>query len=62
MPFQKKVYKVLMIDDDEGDYFLVNEYIKELNGLYSLEWISDFEKGLATLKEFKHDVSMYRRM
>jgi len=56
MPFQKKVYNVLMIDDDEGDYFLVNEYIKEVNGNYSLEWVSDFNEGLRRLKECKHDL------
>lgn len=46
-----------MIDDDKEDYFLVNDYIKEIGGnLYLLEWTPDYNKGLQSLKKCEHDL------
>lgn len=48
---------ILMIDDDEDDFFLVTELLHDISpGQYKLEWASTYEKGLAALKNNTHDV------
>ncbi|RAJ85707.1 PAS domain S-box-containing protein [Chitinophaga dinghuensis] len=46
-----------MIDDDEDDFFLVNELLHDISpGQYQLEWASTFEKGKAAINRRAHDV------
>ncbi|MBV8254451.1 MAG: PAS domain S-box protein [Chitinophaga sp.] len=48
---------ILMIDDDEDDFFLVNELLHDISpGQYQLEWASTFEKGKAAINRREHDV------
>ena len=48
---------ILMIDDDEDDFFLVTELLRDISpGQYVLEWASTFQKGMAALENNTHDV------
>lgn len=48
---------ILMIDDDEDDFFLVTELLHDISpGQYLLEWASTYQKGLAAVEENTHDV------
>ncbi len=48
---------ILMIDDDEDDFFLVNELLHDISpGQYKLEWAPTFDKGKAAINRRAHDV------
>ncbi|NIG52189.1 hybrid sensor histidine kinase/response regulator [Chitinophaga sp. Cy-1792] len=48
---------ILMIDDDEDDFFLVNELLHDISpGQYKLEWAPTFEKGKQAINTMQHDV------
>ncbi|MES2590717.1 MAG: response regulator [Bacteroidota bacterium] len=49
--------KILMIDDDEEDFMIVRDIIKEtVHHKYSIDWRSSFDSGLAAIAERKHDI------
>ncbi|MEW6468760.1 MAG: ATP-binding protein [Bacteroidota bacterium] len=49
--------RILMIDDDEEDYFLTRDLLEDLPpGKYVLEWVPSFDDGLKRILEKKHDV------
>lgn len=46
------IWCILLIDDDEDDYLLVNKMLSEAHGRKcQLEWASSYEKGRRSLKE-----------
>lgn len=52
-----KIVKVLLIDDDEDDYIIVNDLLSEFkHGAYQLEWASTFEAGAERIKDAEHDI------
>ena len=53
----KKPIKVLLIDDDEDDYFYTKDLLNDLGpDRYQLSWLSDFEQGVEALKANAYDV------
>src|SRR5262245_50296696 len=58
MPFKKKAYSILMVDDSEDDYLIVREIISELGDLFHLDWISSYEKGMDAILANTHDLYM----
>jgi diguanylate cyclase (GGDEF)-like protein/PAS domain S-box-containing protein len=55
----EKAIRVLLVDDDEDDYILTNEFIKEINGgLYRLDWISDYDEAVKTIKTVTYDLCL----
>lgn len=48
---------ILMIDDDEDDFFLVTALLQDISpGQYKLEWASNYQKGIQALEEKDHDI------
>ncbi|MFY0253241.1 ATP-binding protein [Chitinophaga sp. 30R24] len=48
---------ILVIDDDEDDFFLVTELLHDISpGQYVLEWAPTFQKGVAALEKNIYDV------
>jgi PAS domain S-box-containing protein len=46
-----------MIDDDEDDFFLVNELLQDISpGQYQLEWASTYALALQEIERKKHDI------
>lgn len=53
----KKDLKILMIDDDEEDFIIMNDIITGIDGhKYTLEWVSSYREGLNILLEKRHDL------
>ncbi len=51
--------RVLLVEDDENDYLLVRDYLREANGVpFSLEWAASYEAGLAALTRQAYDVAL----
>jgi PAS domain S-box-containing protein len=48
---------ILMIDDDEDDFFLVNELLQDISpGQYQLEWASTYALALKEIERRQHDI------
>ncbi|WP_158266909.1 hybrid sensor histidine kinase/response regulator [Chitinophaga niastensis] len=46
-----------MIDDDEDDFFLVTELLRDISpGQYVLDWAPTYQKGIEALERSTHDV------
>lgn len=53
----KKPIRVLLIDDDRDDYFLVRELFADVNGSgYALDWAPDYDAALEAICRGEHDV------
>ncbi|GAA0533009.1 hybrid sensor histidine kinase/response regulator [Chitinophaga japonensis] len=48
---------ILMIDDDEDDFFLVNELLQDISpGQYQLEWAPTYALALTEIERRAHDI------
>ncbi|HEY8919128.1 MAG TPA: ATP-binding protein [Chitinophaga sp.] len=48
---------ILMIDDDEDDFFLVNELLQDISpGQYQLNWASTYAQGQEQISRKAHDI------
>jgi two-component system, sporulation sensor kinase E len=54
----KDALNILIIDDDEDDFYITSEYIKGINNGYSLniEWCSAYHDALNNICGNKHDI------
>lgn len=49
--------RILMIDDDEDDFFLVNSLLQDIApDHYTLEWASTYQKGIAAIEKKEHEL------
>jgi PAS domain S-box-containing protein len=49
--------KILIIDDDEDDYFITSEYIKDIPGhTFILDWCPQYEEGLKKILNRAYDI------
>jgi signal transduction histidine kinase len=49
--------RVLLVDDDRDDYLLTRDLFAEIpEGRFKLDWVSDYQSGLAALCAGEHDV------
>ncbi|MEZ2443768.1 ATP-binding protein [Chitinophaga sp. RCC_12] len=48
---------ILMIDDDEDDFFLVNSLLQDISpDQYVLQWVSSYKEGLLAIEARAHDL------
>jgi len=48
---------ILMIDDDEDDFFLVNSLLQDISpDQYVLQWVSSYKEGLLAIETRAHDL------
>ncbi|MGB8702674.1 MAG: EAL domain-containing protein [Thermosynechococcaceae cyanobacterium] len=49
--------RVLLVEDDEDDYFLFNELLEDIQGTqFNLTWINNFDAALDVILQSHHDV------
>src|SRR5271157_4796383 len=52
-----KAVTVLLVDDDEEDYLITRDLLKDIKGKrFDIQWASSFESGLALMKRNNHDI------
>lgn len=50
-------FKVLLIEDDQDDFFLTQDLLSQIEGMsFELEWVATYEAGLAAINRCEHDV------
>ena len=50
-------YKILVLDDDEDDFFITNQYIKNIKGFnFEVEWRYDYKSAMEGVCEKKYDI------
>ncbi|SKB94793.1 hybrid sensor histidine kinase/response regulator [Dyadobacter psychrophilus] len=55
-----KLIKVLLVDDDEDDYFLTREYFQELvNWKFDITWCSTFRDAQQHVRDHKYDLYLF---
>ncbi|WP_123845998.1 hybrid sensor histidine kinase/response regulator [Chitinophaga lutea] len=54
----KETYKqILMIDDDEDDFFLVNSLLQDVApGQYHIEWASNYDMAIEAIEKKQHEL------
>lgn len=51
--------KILLVDDDEDDYLITRDLIARIGShRYRLEWINNYEAGLAAVQRGEHDICL----
>ncbi len=54
-----KTRNLLIVDDDEDDFFLARDLLNEIpGGDYNLDWASSYEEGMARLRENRHHLCL----
>ena len=49
--------KILIIDDDEDDYFIISAYLKEINGTtFITDWCNNYSDAVKEIKSGAHDI------
>ena len=57
--YSSEPLKVLLVEDDEDDYFLAREYFAEFKGRrVQLDWMNTFASGLEAITRNQHQVCL----
>jgi PAS domain S-box-containing protein len=57
MSLPNQPIRVLVIDDDEDDFFITSDYIKHIEGgNFTIDWCSKYSEALKTILEKRHDI------
>jgi len=49
--------KILIIDDDEDDYFIISGYLKEIHGTkFIIDWCNNYSSALQQIQSGEHDI------
>src|SRR5438132_5641594 len=49
--------RILLVEDDEDDYIITREMLAAQDRVrFTVDWCSDYDGGLATIREQRHDV------
>jgi len=57
MPTQERVIRVLIIDDDEDDFFITTDYIRQIKqGNFKIEWCPIYQDALQRIEARQYDI------
>jgi two-component system sporulation sensor kinase C len=57
---EKETIRLLIVDDDEDDFFLTSDYLKEIrNKHFDITWASSFGEGITQLTQAKFDLCFF---
>lgn len=56
MLMQRQI-KILIIDDDEDDYFIISDYLHEISGTkFIIDWCNNYPSAVEEIKSGAHDI------
>ena len=50
--------RVLLVEDDEDDFVIVRDLLRDGRRRYDLTWVPTYERGLAALQSRDHDIAL----
>ena len=54
-----KIARVLLVEDDEDDYILTSDYLRQLDShQFEIDWVTNPTKALEQLSLGKHDICL----
>ncbi len=57
MLVEPTTYRILIVDDDEDDFFITNQYIKNIKGYnFNVEWRYDYKSAMEDVCKKKYDL------
>src|SRR5689334_19466534 len=57
MALQEHPTRILIIDDDEDDFFIVSDFIKSIeSGNFKIDWCYTYKDAVRTIEERSHDL------
>ena len=57
MPFTNKLTRILIVDDDEDDFFITSDYIREIeNAQFEIQWANQYNKALESMCSGAFDI------
>ncbi len=57
MPFREKTVKVLIVDDDNDDYYIIHEYLKRIpEAKFVIDWCPIYKDAIALLTKHAYDI------
>ncbi|MCU0469125.1 MAG: PAS domain S-box protein [Arcicella sp.] len=52
--------KLLLVDDDEDDFFLTSDYLKDIKGqFFEIDWASSYDIAIEKIKQKKYDICFF---
>lgn len=58
-----KEVKILLVEDDEDDYFLFKTYLSDIKlGKYALTWVNSYTKAVSLLRKNDFDIYFFDYM
>ncbi len=52
--------RILLVEDDEVDYFLTRDLLSEIEGTsYDMDWAPSYEAGLECIGQHRHDINLF---
>jgi PAS domain S-box-containing protein len=56
-PFLQQITRILIVDDDEDDFFITSDFIKEIDeGKFLIQWANQYKTALALMKDHAFDI------
>ena len=57
---KENTIKLLLVDDDEDDFYLTSDYIKDIQGQnFEIDWAFSFDNALEKIKRKKYDLCFF---
>ena|SRR6266700_2153659 len=52
--------RVLLVDDDEDDCFLIRSFLEEIDGFhFTVDWAGTYEAAVEQLRQQRHDLYLF---
>ena len=49
--------RIVIVDDDEDDYFILSDYIKDIEGSnFKIDWCNNYDKAISLINARKYDI------
>ena len=57
MPLTTREMKIVIIDDDEDDFYIIADYLRAIEGnIFVIDWCNNYQDGLKLLRQRKYDI------
>ncbi|NNE54711.1 MAG: hybrid sensor histidine kinase/response regulator, partial [Flavobacteriales bacterium] len=51
----EELYKILLVDDDEDEFFIFQDYLEDSIYSFHVDWVASYEEALNKFKDNSYD-------